>query len=168
MVHDWHDEWLYCVKTNVFGGFLRLRQSNRVMGDDELTESTEDEQSENTETSFQERVKEIQERRFQAREDKGEMPREGQMQEMMGGGASSHPGMGGGNPLAQMMGGMMGGGSGGPRGAGSPPEMDDTPREGDRSSKDNQELTREVRKARDELHDIRRTLERIADAIEES
>jgi hypothetical protein len=88
------------------------------------------------------------------------------MEEVMGGGAGGPSGMGGGNPLAQMMGGMMGSGSSGLRGAGSSREMGDTPR--DRSSEGDQELTREVRKTRDELHDIRRTLERIADAIEES
>jgi hypothetical protein len=75
---------------------------------------------------------------------------------MMGGG-----GMGG-NPFAQMMGGMMGGGGpgmGGPGGAGGPG--------GRGESESNEELTREVRKLRDEVHDVRRTLDRIADALED-
>jgi hypothetical protein len=32
----------------------------------------------------------------------------------------------------------------------------------------NEELVREVRKLRDEVHDIRRSLDRIADAVEDS
>ena len=32
---------------------------------------------------------------------------------------------------------------------------------------DNEELVREVRKVRDELHDIRREIERVADALED-
>jgi hypothetical protein len=35
------------------------------------------------------------------------------------------------------------------------------------SGSDNEELTREVRKLRDEVHDVRRTLDRIADALED-
>jgi hypothetical protein len=31
----------------------------------------------------------------------------------------------------------------------------------------NEEMVREVRKLRDEVHDVRRTLERIADALED-
>jgi hypothetical protein len=38
---------------------------------------------------------------------------------------------------------------------------------GGQESSDNEELTREVRKLRDEVHDIRRTLDRIADALED-
>jgi 50S ribosomal subunit-associated GTPase HflX len=72
----------------------------------------------------------------------------------------------GGNPFAQMMGGMMGGG--GP-GAGGPGGMGGGPRgpgaEDDGS--DNEELTREIRKLRDEVHDVRRSLDRIADALED-
>jgi hypothetical protein len=138
------------------------------MGDNESTENAEEDRSEKTESSFRERVREIQEQRSQLQEDEGEMSREERMEKMMGGGADEPPGMGGGNPLAQMMGGMIGNGSSGPRGVGSPREMGDTPRAEDRSSKGDQELTREVRKTRDELHDIRRTLERIANAIEGS
>jgi hypothetical protein len=32
---------------------------------------------------------------------------------------------------------------------------------------DNEELTREMRKLRDEVHDMRRSLDRIADALED-
>jgi hypothetical protein len=81
----------------------------------------------------------------------------------------------GGNPFAQMMGGMMGGGGGpgmggGGMGGGGGPGMGGGPggppgaQEG---GTDNEELTREVRKLRDEVHDIRRTLERVADALED-
>jgi hypothetical protein len=69
--------------------------------------------------------------------------------------------MGGGNPFAQMMGGMMGGG-GGPGGMGGGP-----PGQAQEGDSDNEELTREIRKLRDEVHDVRRTLDRIADALEE-
>jgi hypothetical protein len=65
---------------------------------------------------------------------------------MMGGGGG--PGMGGGPPM---------GGGGGPGGRGQAQE----------GGSDNEELTREVRKLRDEVHDIRRTLDRIADALED-
>ena len=93
------------------------------------------------------------------------MSREEKMEEMMGGGGPGGPGgMGGmgGSPFAQMMGGMMGGG--GPGGAlgGSP----GGPGGRGRDEGGNEELVREVRKVRDELHDIRRELERVADALE--
>jgi hypothetical protein len=52
------------------------------------------------------------------------MSREEQIEEIMDGGAGKSPGMGGGNPLAQ----MMGSGSTGLRGAGTPREMGDTAR----------------------------------------
>ena len=38
---------------------------------------------------------------------------------------------------------------------------------GGRGEEDNEELVREVRKVRDELHDIRREIERVADALED-
>ena len=90
------------------------------------------------------------------------MSREERMEEMMGGGGGGGPGGmgGGGNPFAQMMGGMMGGG--GPGGMGGGP-----PGRGQEESNDNEELTREMRKLRDEVHDVRRTLDRIADALED-
>jgi hypothetical protein len=77
---------------------------------------------------------------------------------MMGGPGGM--GGGGGNPFAQMMGGMMGGGPGG-MGGGGPGAG------GPGGSGDNEELTREMRKLRDEVHDMRRTLDRIADALED-
>jgi hypothetical protein len=58
--------------------------------------------------------------------------------------------MGGGGP-----GGAMGGGPGGPAGRGEEEEGG------------NEELVRELRKARDELHDLRREVGRIADALED-
>jgi len=104
------------------------------------------------EQSFRERVEEIRQQR--AEEGEGGEGERGPPEEMMGGG----PGGMGGNPFAQMMGGMMGGGpggmGGGPPGAGG-------------GEVGNEELTREVRQLRDEVHDIRRTLERIADALED-
>jgi hypothetical protein len=70
--------------------------------------------------------------------------------------------MGGGNPFAQMMGGMMGGG--GPGGAmGGEPGGRGRGEEGS----DDEELVREVRKIRDEVHDLRREVARIADALED-
>jgi len=117
--------------------------------------------------SFRERVEEIRQQRAEEGDDDGEgMSREEKMEEMMGGGGGP-PGMGGGgggNPFAQMMGGMMGGG-GGP---GGPPGMGGGPGgRGEEESTGDEELTREVRKLRDEVHDVRRTLDRIADALED-
>lgn len=80
------------------------------------------------------------------------------MKDMMAGGEDGDGGpggMGGGNPMAQMMGGMMGGGGGPGRGS---------EQEGGVGS---DELKREVKQLRDEVHDIRRTMERIADALDE-
>jgi hypothetical protein len=76
--------------------------------------------------------------------------------------------MGGGNPFAQMMGGMMGGGPGGP-GPGGPGGMGGGPpgQREESGGSDNEELTREMRKLRDEVHDMRRSLDRIADALED-
>ena len=79
-----------------------------------------------------------------------------------GGGGPGGMGGGGGNPFAQMMGGMMGGGGPGAAMGGSP-----EPGSGGGSSKADEELVREVRKVRDELHDIRREMERIAEALED-
>jgi hypothetical protein len=63
-----------------------------------------------------------------------------------------------------MMGGMMGGG-GGPGGmGGGPPGAQAGGPGGDGG---NEEVVREMRQLRDEVHDVRRTLERIADAIED-
>jgi hypothetical protein len=130
------------------------------MADDESEANEEPgESSGDEEKSFRERVEEIRQKR--AEEDDGEgMSREERMEEMMGGGGGPG-GMGGGNPFAQMMGGMMGGG-GGPGGMGGGP-----PGQGGAESGDNEELTREIRKLRDEVHDVRRSLDRIADALEE-
>jgi hypothetical protein len=69
----------------------------------------------------------------------------------------------GGNPFAQMMGGMMGGGPGGPGGMGGQPG----PGRQEESGSDNEDLTREIRKLRDEVNDVRRSLDRIADALED-
>jgi hypothetical protein len=55
---------------------------------------------------------------------------------------------------------MMGGGPGAAMG-GSPEGRSEG------SSKADEELVREVRKVRDELHDIRREMERIAEALED-
>jgi hypothetical protein len=72
-----------------------------------------------------------------------------------------------------MMGGMMGGGPGGGMGPGGPGGMGpggpggEGRGRGQEGGSDNEELTREVRKLRDEVHDIRRTLDRIADALED-
>jgi hypothetical protein len=109
------------------------------------------------EQSFRERVEEIRQKRSeQEGEEGGREPPEG-MEGMMGGGG---PGGGmGGNPFAQMMGGMMGGGPGG-GGMGGP----GGPAQGGESD---EELAREMRKLRDEIHDMRRSLDRIADALED-
>jgi hypothetical protein len=40
------------------------------------------------------------------------------------------------------------------------------PREQGENARANEELVREVRKVRDEIHDVRREIERIADALE--
>jgi hypothetical protein len=90
---------------------------------------------------------------------------------MMGGGE-------GGNPFAQMMSGMMGGGGpggmggGGPpgMGGGGPPGMGGGGAPGGRSEEEsvgNEELVREVRQLRDEVRDVTRQLQRIAQAIED-
>jgi hypothetical protein len=117
--------------------------------------SDPDESTENGETgdekSFRERVEEIREQRSE----EGDEEKRERMEEMMGGGG----GMGGGNPFAQMMGGMMGGGPGaGPPGPGAP---------GSGADGGNEELVREVRQLRDEVRDITRHLQRIADAMED-
>jgi hypothetical protein len=121
---------------------------------------TEDAGEGDEEKSFRERVEEIrQERADEGEGEEGEsLSREEKMEEMMGGGGPGGGMGGGGSPFAQMMGGMMGGG--GPGGAlgGSP---------GGRGESDNEELVREIGKVRDELHDIRREIERVADALEE-
>jgi hypothetical protein len=80
----------------------------------------------------------------------------------------------GGNPFAQMMGGMMGGGGpgggmgggGGPGGMGGPGGRPG-PGGPEEEEGGNEEVVREIGKLRDEVHDVRRTLERIADALEE-
>ena len=150
------------------------------MADDEPEENApeaegegDDGNGEGEEKSFRERVEEIRQQRAEEREGEGgegEDPRE-RMEEMMGGGGppgmgggpggGGPGGMGGGNPFAQMMGGMMGGG--GPGGAlgGEPGGR------GEERGEDNEELVREVRKVRDELHDLRREVGRIADALED-
>lgn len=137
------------------------------MADDESnnepTENTADEQSGAEDPTFRERVEELRAQRAQAYEEGEEVSREEQMEEMMAGvGPGGPPNMGGGNPFAQ----MMGGGLGGSGGAGGPPEVGGSPREEARESKTGEE--REVREVRDELHDIRQTLNRIGDAIEDS
>lgn len=113
----------------------------------EDSENDGDSTAEDEEKSFRERVEEIRERRA-AEGGEGDADHE-RMEEMMGG-----PGGMGGNPFAQMMGGMMGGGPGmgGPQGA---------------QELGGDELVREVRQLRDEVRDINRTLERIANAVEE-
>jgi hypothetical protein len=122
--------------------FFRLGTDAPVMADDPADSDSQGEDSQTEESSFRERVEEIREQRAEGEEG-------GPPEEMMGGPGGGMGGMGG-NPMAQMMGGGPGAMGGGP-GGGS----------------DNEELTREVRQLRDEVHDIRRTLERIADAIEE-
>jgi len=129
-------------------------------------ESESDDESQ----SFRERVEEIRQQRAEEGDGDGEgMSREERMEEMMGGGGGP-PGMGGGggggNPFAQMMGGMMGGG-GGPPGMGGGPGGPGGRGEEESSSKADEELVREVRKLRDEVHDARRELGRIADALED-
>jgi len=60
---------------------------------------------------------------------------------------------------------MMGGGpgGGGPMGGGP---MGGSPGRGEEGG-DNEEMIRELRKLRDEVHDVRRSLDRIADALED-
>ncbi|WEL17350.1 MULTISPECIES: hypothetical protein [unclassified Halorhabdus] len=130
---------------------------------DDAEEPTEsDGESGDDEQSFRERVEEIrQERAEEGSEDMDMEDRRERMEEAMGGGGPG--GMGGGNPFAQMMSGMMGGGPGGPGGRG-PGQMGP---EDESETGGNEELTREVRKLRDEVHDVRRELGRIADALEE-
>lgn len=121
---------------------------------EETDDGSETEGNGDEEQSFRERVEEIRKKRAEAGEE-GEGGPRGPPEEMMGGG----PGMGGmgggmgGNPFAEMMGGMMGGGPG----------------MGGRGEEDggNEEVVREVRKLRDEVHDLRRSVDRIADALEE-
>ena len=126
---------------------------------DEAAESNDDSE----EKSFRERVEEIRQKRAEEGDDGEEMSREERMEEMMGGGGGPG-GMGGGNPFAQMMGGMMGGG-GGPGGMGGGPGG--APGQAQEGGSDNEELAREMRKLRDEVHDVRRSLDRIADALEQ-
>ncbi|MFB6129182.1 MAG: hypothetical protein ABEJ47_05390 [Halorhabdus sp.] len=132
------------------------------MSDEPEDTNEADAESGDDEKSFRERVEEIrQERAEEGGDDMDMKDRRERMEEAMGGGGPG--GMGGGNPFAQMMSGMMGGGPGGPGGRG-PGEMGPEDAEEDGG---NEELTREVRKLRDEVHDVRRELERIADALEE-
>jgi len=130
----------------------------------ESDEAAGSSEGEGEEKSFRERVEEIRQKRAEEGEGEGEeMSREERMEEMMGGGGGPGGMGGGGNPFAQMMGGMMGGG-GGPGGMGGQPGPGPSREEG---GSDNEELTREMRKLRDEVHDVRRSLDRIADALEE-
>jgi len=135
------------------------------MADDEpesSDEATESSENGGEEKSFRERVEEIRQKRAEEGEGEGEeLSREERMEEMMGGGGPGGMG-GGGNPFAQMMGGMMGGG-----GPGGPGGMGGAPGQAQEGGGDNEELTREIRKLRDEVHDMRRTLDRIADALED-
>ncbi len=117
------------------------------MADEEANENGDEE-----EKSFRERVEEIREQRAE----EGEGDREERLEEALGGGGGGGPGGMGGNPFAQMMGGMMGGG-GGPGGMGGGPGGE---------SVGSEELTREVRQLRDEVRDATRQLHRIADALE--
>ena len=136
-------------------------------GDDAPAEGSEESEGGEEEKSFRERVEEIRERRAEEREE-GERP---DPEEMMGGGE-------GGNPFAQMRSGMMGGGGpggmgggmgGGPPGmggGGGPPGMGGGPGgRGEEESVGNEELVREVRQLRDEVRDVTRQLQRIAQAI---
>jgi hypothetical protein len=119
----------------------------------EEAEQTGDEETEtggDEEQSFRERVEEIRQKRAEEGDEEGEV--RSPAESMMGGGGG---GMGG-NPFAEMMGGMMGGG---------PPGMGGGPR--GEQGEGNEELVREVRKLRDEVHDLRRSVDRIADALEE-
>lgn len=129
--------------TTLFGP----RTEEWTMTDEEHSEETGD--SADEEKSFRERVEEIR----QQRSEEGDEERQERMEEMMGGGG---PGGMGGNPFAQMMGGMMGGGPGGPGG----------PQPG-ASETDNEEVVREIRQLRDEVRDVTRQLQRIADALED-
>jgi len=129
--------------------------------DTEENDSTEAEptgEDDGEEKSFRERVEEIRQKRAEQEGEEGEDGPRAPPEGMMGGG-------GGGNPFAQMMGGMMGGGPGGMGGGmgGGP----GGPRGGQEESVGNEELVREVRKLRDEVHDVRRTLDRIAEALED-
>lgn len=136
------------------------------MTDNENEDAPDEGGDDSEEKSFRERVEEIRQQRAGEREEgDGEgMSREEKMEEMMGGGPGGPGGPGGmggmgGSPFAQMMGGMMGGG--GPGGA-----LGGAPGGRGREEGGDEELVREVRKVRDELHDIRRELERVADALE--
>jgi hypothetical protein len=134
--------------------FRRRREAAGMADDSDESQPDDASETESEDKSFSERVDEIRQERGEGGEG-GEGGR-GPPEEMMGGGG---PGGGmGGNPFAQMMGGMMGGGGPGGGMGGGP---------GGGGDVGNEELTREVRQLRDEVHDIRRTLERIADAIED-
>ena len=117
------------------------------MADDEPENADEPEKErvsdDGEEKSFRERVEEIRQRRAEEREEgeEGEMSREERMEEMMGGG----------------------GGPGGPGGMGGQPG----PGGREEGGSDNEDLTREIRKLRDEVNDVRRSLDRIADALED-
>jgi len=118
------------------------------MADEEANDNADEE-----EKTFQERVEEIREKRAE----EGDEDREERLKEAMGGGGGPGAGGMGGNPFAQMMGGMMGGGPGaGGMGGGRGSEQG-----GD------EDLVREVRQLRDEVRDATRQLQRIADALEE-
>lgn len=118
------------------------------------------------EKSFRERVEEMREKRSEREEgeEREELSREEKMKEMMGGGGGpggpgGMGGGGGGNPFAQMMSGMMGGGPGGPGGMGSPGGRE-------QEGGDNERVVRELTQLRDEVRDVTRQLQRIADALE--
>ena len=100
-------------------------------------EAPDGEDSDGESKSFRERVEEIRQQRAEEGDDDGEGVSREEKMEEM---------MGGGGPPG------MGGGPGG---------------RGEEESTGDEELTREVRKLRDEVHDVRRTLDRIADALED-
>ncbi|GAB3018137.1 hypothetical protein [Natronobiforma cellulositropha] len=113
--------------------------------EDDVQDTSDAEENGGEEKTFRERVEEIREKRAQEAEESGGDPFGGP------GGPGGPGGMGGGNPFAQMMSGMMGGGPGGPGG----------------ESTGDEELVREVRQLRDEVRDVTRQLQRIADALED-
>ena len=125
-----------------------FRRADEAEGMTDEPDSDADEGSNDEEKSFRERVEEIREKRAEEGEDAPDDPFGG------GPGGPGGPGGMGGNPFAQMMGGMMGGGPGGPGGAGA-------------QEVGNEELVREVRQLRDEVRDVNRNLQRIADALED-
>jgi hypothetical protein len=145
-------------------------EESEAPAEDEATEGSpdgdtpDDGEGDDESKSFRERVEEIRQQRAEEGEEGEGQSREERMEEMMGGGGG--PGGMGGNPFAQMMGGMMGGGGPGP-GMGGPGAGPGPGRGEEESGGHDEELVREVRKLRDEVHDVRRTLDRIADALED-